>query len=368
VMKVPFGDLRRQYISMKGEIDEAVGRVLARGWFILGEELETFEQRFARWCGSKHAIGVGSGTEALHLALLASGVEHDDEVITVSNTAVPTVSAISSASAKPIFVDIDQTSYNIDVNQVEAAITPRTRVILPVHLYGQAADMDPLLAVARRYKLKVVEDCAQAHGTEYKGKQAGAFGDAGCFSFYPSKNLGAFGDAGMVVTNDEEIALKVRVLRNYGQERRYYHRTIGFNSRLDEIQAAILNVKLSHIDRWNARRREIATLYDRELKSDTVVKPTQMEYGKHAYHLYVIRDKRRDELQKFLGEKGVTTLIHYPIPVHMQQAYRGLGIAEGMLPATEQHSREVLSLPMFPELEDREVEYVCQLVKRFATS
>jgi dTDP-4-amino-4,6-dideoxygalactose transaminase len=365
-MKVPFGDLRRQYQAMRSEIDQAIHRVLERGWFVLGREVEEFEHEFAAYVGARHAIGVGSGTEAIHLALVAAGVGYGDEVITAANTCVPTVSAISFAGATPVLVDIDPTSYNLDPAKLEAAITPRTKAILPVHLYGQAADMDPILEIGSRSQIPVIEDVAQGHGATYKGRRLGTLGIAGCFSFYPSKNLGAFGDGGAIVTDDDEMAARLRRLRNYGEDRRYYHKTKGYNSRLDELQAAILRAKLPHLDRWNARRREIANIYNREITNPTVTKPAELGYGLHNYHLYVIRCERRDELQQHLASCGVTTLIHYPVPIHLQEAYSDLNRRVGDFPVTEECAKQVLSLPMFPELSDEEAHYVATCVNSFA--
>jgi dTDP-4-amino-4,6-dideoxygalactose transaminase len=362
-MQIPFGDLRRQYHSIKDKVDEAISKVLNKGSFILGENVESFEQEFSSFCGAKFGVGVGSGTEALHLSLLACGVKPGDEVITVANTAVPTVSAISFANAIPVFVDIDQESHNINPSKIEEKISEKTKVILPVHLYGQPADMDRILEVADQYKLKVVEDACQAHGAEYKGRKVGTFGNTGCFSFYPSKNLNAYGDGGVVVTNDEEIAIRLKMLRNYGKERRYYNPIKGFNSRLDEIQASILRVKLKYLDEWNEKRREIAQLYNTFLK--TVIKPKEMDYAKHVYHLYVIRSPKREQLQMYLREKGIGTLIHYPIPIHLQGAYRELGLKDGSLPITEKYASEILSLPIFPELTNEEIEYISTSVNSF---
>lgn len=362
---IPFVDLKAQYRSIEQEINAAISAVLNRGWFILGEEVKVFEEEFANYCGARFGVGVGSGTEALHLALLACGIKPGDEVITVPNTAMPTISAISFANAVPVFVDIDPDSYNMDVSKIEEKITSKTKVILPVHLFGQAADMDPILDIAERHDLKVVEDACQAHGAEYKGKRVGAIGDAGCLSFYPTKNLGAYGDGGMVVTNDEQIAERVQLFRNYGQKKRYYHSIKGFNSRLDEVQAAILRVKLKKLDAWNKARRERAELYGELLTGNDIITPAEMSYGKHVYQLYVIRSKHRDKLQEFLKSKEVNTLIHYPIPVHLQEAYRDLGVGGGSFPKAERYASEILSLPMYPELTDEQIGIICDLIKRF---
>ncbi|MBI2907686.1 MAG: DegT/DnrJ/EryC1/StrS family aminotransferase [Chloroflexi bacterium] len=358
-------ELSAQYRALRQEIQEAVNRVLDRGWFILGDNVRAFEEEFSGYVGASHGVGVGSGTEALHLALVACGVQPGDEVITVPNTAVPTVSAISFARATPVFVDIDPQSYNMDPALLEGAITPKTRAVIPVHLFGQAADMDPILAIARQHDVKVVEDCAQAHGALYRGKKVGPFGDVGCFSFYPSKNLGAYGDGGMIVTNDAATAEKCRLLRNYGEKRRYHHAIVGFNSRLDEIQAAVLRVKLKRLDEWNAARRERAGVYDRLLGNSGAETPREMAYGRHVFHLYVVRSSQRDELQSFLASHGVGTLIHYPIPVHLQEAYLDLGIKPGSFPVAERYASEILSLPLYPELSAASVERVAALVKEF---
>lgn len=363
-IKIPCSELKIQYENIKAEIKAAFDEVFESSWFILGKQVESFEQEFAAYCGASYGIGVGSGTEALHLGLLACGVQPGDEVITVANTAVPTISAISFAQAKPVFVDIDPLSYTMDPSAIEAKITSRTRVILPVHLYGQAADMDPIMEIAHRYGLKVVEDACQAHGATYRGHRVGAIGDLGCFSFYPSKNLGAYGDGGMVVTNDPELADRLKLLRNYGQRKRYYHDIKGFNSRLDELQAAFLRKKLQYLDQWNARRRDLANQYEK-LLDDSVVKPVEASYAYHIYHLYVIRCQRREQLQQYLLDHGIQTLIHYPVPVHLQQAYQDLKVSSGSLPITEQYAAEILSLPMFPELTEEQVSIVSDTINRF---
>ena len=363
-MSIPFCDLRRQYLAIKEEIDQAVTRVLNRGWFILGEEVLAFEEEFAAYCGAAYGVGVGSGTEALHLALLAYGVGPGDEVITVPNTAVATVAAIELAGATPVFVDIDPVTYNIDISQVEEKITPRTKVLLPVHLYGQAADVGPLLSLAEAQGLIVVEDAAQAHGTTYKGRRLPQ-GDVGCFSFYPTKNLGAYGDGGMVVTDDAQIAERVRLLRQYGWEKRYISSIRGLNSRLDELQAAILRVKLRHLNEWNEARRRWASLYNELLTGSEVVTPQESSYGEHIYHLYVVRSKERDELQQFLAQKAIGTMIHYPLPIHLMEAYHGLGYGPGSFPQAEEHCRQALSLPLYSEITKEEVEMVADSIKEF---
>jgi dTDP-4-amino-4,6-dideoxygalactose transaminase len=370
---VPFGDLHKQYVRIQTEIDAAIREVLDSGWFILGKQGEAFEQEFASYCGARYGIGVGSGTEALHLALLAVDVEPGDEVITVPNTTVPTVSAITFAQAIPRFVDIDPVTYLMDVElltrmlyfEVEQKRNKRIKVIIPVHLYGQCVDMNPILELAQRYNLIVIEDAAQAHGAEYKGQKAGMLSDIGCFSFYPSKNLGAFGDGGMIITNNPEFAERARLLRNYGQEKRYYHKIKGFNSRLDEMQAAILRKKLRHLDDWNYQRRQHAALYHSLLEHEPVITPVEAAQNKHVYHLYVIRTQDRDRLQSYLEEHGVGILIHYPIPVHLQEAYADLGIPKGTFPVAEGCAGKILSLPMFPELEPVQIEEICSCIHEF---
>ena len=365
---IPFSDLKLQYLSIKEEIDAGLERVLSSGWFILGEEVRAFEEEFAAYVGAAYGIGVGSGTEALHLALLACGVAPGDEVITVSHTAVATVAAIELAGARPVFVDIDPLTYTMNPGQMENKISSAAKVILPVHLYGQVADMDLVLAMASQRGLKVVEDAAQAHGAEYKGRKAGSLGDLACFSFYPTKNLGAYGDGGMIVTSDAALAERLSLLRQYGWAQRYVSSIKGLNSRLDELQAAILRVKLRRLDEWNATRRKYAALYDRRLSDKGVTTPVEGEYGKHCYHLYVIRSEQRDELQRFLRERGVAALVHYPVPVHLQEAYRDFEMSEGTLPVTEQCAREVLSLPVAPELHEEQIETVCDLVAEFQSA
>ncbi|MBI2861542.1 MAG: DegT/DnrJ/EryC1/StrS family aminotransferase [Chloroflexi bacterium] len=364
--RVPFVNLSRQYRIAQSVIDEAVGRVLTRGHFILGDEVAAFEEEFAAYCGVSSAIGVGSGTTALHLALLACGVGLGDEVITVPNTAVPTVAAISLSGATPVFVDIISTSYTMDAQELEAKITPKTKAIIPVHLYGQCADMAPILAVAKRHGVWVIEDAAQAHGAVYRGRRAGSLGDVGCFSFYPTKNLGAYGDGGMVVTDHPEIAEKVRMLRSYGMRDRDRQELKGVNSRLDELQAAILRAKLPFLPQWNERRRELARLYDSHLDGFGVLAPQEMAYGCHAYHLYVVRCSQRDRLRAYLAARGIDTLVHYLVPVHLQPAYSELKLPQGSFPAAEAAAREVLSLPLYPELEPEEAEVVAKALSDFA--
>lgn len=367
-MVIPFVDLKKQYLSIRKEIDAAVKSVLESGYLILGENVKSFEKEFANYCEAKFGVGVANGTEAIFLALLACGIGRGDEVITVPNTATPTVLAICHTGATPIFVDICPQTYNMDDSKVEEMITKRTRAILPVHLYGQVANMDPLIEIARKYNLKVIEDACQAHGSEYKSRKSGSLGDVGCFSFYPTKNLGALGDGGMVVTNNEKIADKIKMLRVYGQKTGtgYHSYLKGFNSRLDELQAAILRVKLKKLDEWNGKRCENARLYNELLKDENIVTPVEAEYSKHVYHLYVMRVKNRDKLKQHLRSKGVYTKIHYPIPVHLQKAFSDLELCEGSFSTTEKISKEILSLPMFPELSKGQIEEVSINVKEFS--
>jgi dTDP-4-amino-4,6-dideoxygalactose transaminase len=367
---IPFFDLSRQYRHIQAEIDQAVARTLANGWYILGEELAAFERDFAAYCGIRYAVGVGSGTEALHLALRAAGVRSGDLVITVPNTAVPTVCAIVAANARPVFVDIDPRTYNLDPEKLRAYLKAQrspylAKAVIPVHLYGQPADLQPILDLANEYGLTVIEDAAQAHGAEYQGRKAGSFGLAGCFSFYPTKNLGAYGDAGMVVTNDGAVAERVRMLRNYGEEAKYRNRTQGFNSRLDELQAAILRVKLKHLDEWVDARRRLAVLYNDLLAETPLVVPAEMAAARHSYHLYVVRSQRRDELQQYLQGNGIGTSIHYPLPIHFQNAYQHLDYATGDFPEAERASREILSLPLYPELAEEDVRQVASVLASF---
>ena len=363
---IPQANPHAQYSSHRAEIGQAIARVLDKGRYILGEEAAAFEREFAAYIGVHAGCGVGSGTEALHVALRACGVGPGDQVITVSHTAVATVAAIELCGAKPVLVDIDPRSFTLDPNKLEAVITSHTKAIIPVHLYGQSADLEPILSIARKHNVRVIEDCAQAHGAVYRGKRTGAWGDIACFSFYPTKNLGALGDGGFVATHDAPLAENARLLREYGWRERYVSDMAGWNTRLDELQAAILRVKLRTLDADNARRRRLATLYDELLTASSVTAPTAMPYGEHVYHLYVIRSRRRDELQAFLKERGIGTLIHYPIPIHLQPAYRGrLGDA-GSLPETERAAQEILSLPMFPELTETEVRQVAEAICEFS--
>ena len=347
---VPFVDLKAQYRSIKPEIDAAIQNVLDSSQFVLGREVAAFEEEFAAYCGARYAVGVNSGTSALHLALLAAGVGPGDEVITVPFTFVATVAAIVYTGARPVLVDIDPVSYTVDVSQLEAVITPRTKAILPVHLYGQPADMDPTLEIARRHNLLVIEDAAQAHGAEYKGQRVGGMGDLGCFSFYPGKNLGAYGEAGAVVTNHPEFVRTIRMLRDWGAERKYEHVLKGYNYRLEGMQGAILRVKLRHLEAWTEARRAHAAWYGQLLAGTGAQTPQQMPYARHVYHVYAIRVAEREALQKVFNQQGIQTGIHYPFPVHLLPAYADLDYQAGDFPHSEQVAREVLSVPMFAEL------------------
>jgi dTDP-4-amino-4,6-dideoxygalactose transaminase len=360
---VPFGDLKRQYESIRADLDAAAQKVMAGGWYILGPETRAFEEEFAAFCGVSYAVGVASGTDALQLALVALGVGAGDEVITVANAGVPGTVAILQAGARPVFVEVDERSLNLDPATLDAAITARTKAIMPVHLYGRVADMAPILAIAERHGLPVVEDCAQAHGATYRGRLAGSLGACGCFSFYPTKNLGALGDGGMVVTDDAALAERLRRLRQYGWERKYFSaEQNGANSRLDELQAALLRVKLRHLPQWNARRRQIAEMYDDLLVGADLALPTAAVDGEHVYHLYVVRSRERDRLQAALRERGIGTDIHYPLPAHQQPIYTSFAPAAG-LPTTERLAQEVLSLPIYPELTDAEVHAVATAIR-----
>ena len=348
--RVPLLDLRSQYESLKPRIDAAVGRVFESGIFVLGPEVAAFEREFAAYCGVRHAIGVNSGTSALHLALLAAGVGVGDEVVTVPFTFVATAAAVLYTGARPVFVDVDSDTLTMDPGLVEAVITPRTRAILPVHLYGQPADMGPILAIAGRYGIPVIEDAAQAHGAEYRGRRAGSMGEMGCFSFYPGKNLGAAGEGGAITTNDDQLARTVRLLRDWGSEQKYRHVMRGFNYRLEELQAAVLRVKLAELDRWTEARIAHARAYREAFGRVGVSVVGERAGGRHVYHVLAIRTQNRSAMIESLTAGGIGTGIHYPIPVHLQEAYRDLGDGVGSFPVAEAAADEVLSLPIYPEL------------------
>jgi dTDP-4-amino-4,6-dideoxygalactose transaminase len=347
---IPFLDLEAQYRSVRDEIEAAVRAVLDSRQYILGSFVREFEEAFAAYCGARHAIGVNSGTSALHLALLACGVGEGDEVITVSFTFVATVAAIQYCGARPVYVDIEPRTFNLDTAAIENAITPKTKAILPVHLFGQPADMDPITRIAKAHNLRVVEDAAQAHGAEYRGKRTGTLGDLACFSFYPTKNLSACGEGGMVTTNNDDLAHQIRLLRDWGADRKYHHLIRGFNYRMEGLQGAILNVKLKRLEEWTEQRRAAARIYDELLAGSKVARPGAINDVRHVYHTYTIRSSERDALQQRLTAAGVQTAIHYPIPVHLQPAYADERYRSGSLPETERAAQEVLSLPMFPEL------------------
>ena len=365
---IPFLDLKAQYKSIKPEVDNAVLSVLDSTQFVLGEYVASFERDFAAYCGTKHGIAVNSGTSALHLALLAAGVGPGDEVITIPFTFVASVSAICYTGATPVFVDIEPRSFTMDPAQLEKAITPRTKAILPVHLYGQMADMTAILEIANRHGIPVIEDACQAHGAEYDGKRAGSLGVSGCFSFYPGKNLGAYGEGGIVVTSNDEHAKKIRMLRDWGQEKRYHHVLKGFNYRMEGMQGAILGVKLRYLEGWTESRRQRAREYDALLKgSQTVQAPEQLAGRRHVYHIYAVRSADRDGLQRMLQAEGIHTGLHYPIPVHLQVAHADLGHKMGDFPQSEAAAAEVLSLPMFAELSHTQVEQVAAAVLQEAS-
>ena len=368
-MPVPFVDLQAQYRSIKAEVDAAVQRVLDTSAFILGREVEAFERAFGEYVGARECVGVANGTAAIHLALAACGVGPGHEVIVPANTFFATPEAVSAAGATPVFVDCDPATYNLDASQIEAAVTPRTRAVIPVHLYGQPADLDSVAAVAERHNLIVIEDAAQAHGALYKGRRVGALARAGCFSFYPGKNLGAYGEGGAVTTDDPAVARRVRLLRDHGSERKYHHEVVGYNLRLEGIQGAVLSVKLRHLDGWNELRRQHADRY-RELLAPLEVAgaltlPREAEYASHVYHLFVVQTAERDRLQRYLSGAGIQTGIHYPVPAHLQPAYAALGHRPGDFPHAESQSHRVLSLPMFAELTGRQIERVAEAVEDF---
>jgi dTDP-4-amino-4,6-dideoxygalactose transaminase len=363
---IPFVDLKTQYAGIKNEVNSAIQGVLDSCQYTLGSEVAAFEEEFSDYCQAQYGIGVNTGTSALHLALLAAGIGPNDEVITVPFTFVATVAAIVYTGAKPVFVDIDPSSFTMDVNAIEGAITEKTKAILPVHLYGQPADMDPILEIAKRHGLIVIEDAAQAHGAEYKGHRVGSLGDMGCFSFYPGKNLGAYGEGGMVVTNKAGYTRTLRMLRDWGAEQKYHHVLKGYNFRLEGIQGAVLRVKLKHLDAWTEGRRAAAAHYNELLSVCGVQTPEVMPYARHVYHVYAIRTQHRSEWQQALQAKGIQTGIHYPIPVHLLPAYADLSYTKGDFPHSEKAANEVLSLPMFPELTQAQCKEVSEAVKMLA--
>ena len=362
-MKIPLVDLQAQYQSIKGEVQTAIQRVLDSGQFILGKEVDAFEEEFARYSGVRYAVTVNSGTAALYLTLLALGIGPGDEVITVSQTFVATIEAIIWAGAKPVFVDINEETYTMDPLQIESVITQKTKALLPVHLYGHPTEMDPILEIAKKHHLLVVEDACQAHGALYQGKRVGSLGKAACFSFYPGKNLGAYGEGGAITTDDEELATRLKKLRNHGGLKKYSHEMVGTNARLEALQAAILRAKLPHLDRWNELRRQHARRYRSLLDGLDLRLPVEAPYAKSVFHLYVIRTPERDRLNTVLNERGIGSLIHYPQPNHLLPCYRSLGYGEGSLPVTEKVCKEVLSLPLYPELTDAQIGEVATTIQ-----
>jgi dTDP-4-amino-4,6-dideoxygalactose transaminase len=364
-MKVPFLDLKAQYDTIKSEIHTAINEVMEKTAFAGGPFVARFEKEFAAFNGCKHAVACGNGTDALWLALFALGVGKGDEVITVPNTFIATAEAITICGAEPVFIDVDNKTCNMNPALLEKAITKRTKAIIPVHLFGQSVDMDPVTAIAKKYNLLVIEDACQAHGAEYKGRKAGTIGDAGCFSFYPGKNLGAYGEAGAVVTNNDEAAAKMQVFRDHGQPKKYYHDIIGWNARMDGIQGAILSVKLKYLKQWNDARRGHAHRYNELLKGiDGLILPIEADYAKHVYHIYAIRTKNRDSLINILTEKEIGSGIHYPVPIHLQHAYGYKNLKNGTFPITEKIASELVSLPMFAELTDDQIAYTADEIKK----
>lgn len=361
---IPLVDLKVQYRNIQAEIDSSIRQVLNSTHFILGQEVDAFEKNFAKYCEVLYCVGMDNGSSALELGLRALGIKEGDEVITPVNSFIASSAAISFVGALPVWVDCNRETYNIDVSQIEGKITKRTKAIMPVHLYGQPANMDEIGKIAKKYKLFVIEDACQAHGARYKKKRVGSFGEVAAFSFYPGKNLGAFGDAGALTTNNIDIFQKTKGMRNYGQSKKYYHEYWGYNRRLDTIQAAILDVKLTYLDQWNKKRREHARIYTKLLKNTPVVTPFEDPDGEHVYHLYVIRAKRRNQLREFLLTKGIEVGIHYPIPIHFQKAYNYLKMREHF-PNAEEFSKEVISLPIYPELTLQQITYICDEIKTF---
>jgi dTDP-4-amino-4,6-dideoxygalactose transaminase len=364
-MGIPLVDLRKQYRILEPRILESIRRLLERGDFITGEELRLFEEAFASYIGVRFAVGVASGTEALHLSLRACGIGEGDEVLVPANTFIATALAVTYTGATPVPVEVNPETYNVNPVDIAERINARTRAIIPVHLYGHPADMDPVLKIAGENDLRVIEDAAQAHGARYRGKRVGSLGDIGCFSFYPAKNLGACGDGGIVVTDDEDLADRIRILRNYGQKTKNRHDMLGFNSRLDTLQAAILRIKLEFLDEWNAKRRAAAAAYRRALDGMDLVLPAPMPWAEPVYHLYVVRTPRRDALRSWLREREIATGVHYPTPVHLHPCYAGLGYREGAFPVAEKLCGEILSLPLFPEIAEEEITHIADAISSF---
>lgn len=365
-MSIPLLDLKAQYQGIREDVQKAIDHVLESGQYIMGPEVQAFEQEVAEYCGVKHAVGVGNGTDALQIALDAHGVGPGDEVITTPFTFFATAEVISQVGATPVFVDVDPDTYNIDVAQIEQHINEKTKAIIPVHIFGQPANMDEIMSLAEKHDLFVLEDAAQAMGAEYQGKKIGGWGHAATFSFFPTKNLGGYGDGGMIVTNDDELAAKMRILRLHGSHpKKYYHNTLGYNSRLDALQAAILRIKLRHLDSWNNGRREKARLYDEKLQGLPVKTPFQAPDRKHIYHLYILQAEERDELMQYLKDHGIATGVYYPLPLHLQEVYQHLGYEEGSIPHAEFAANRTFALPVYPELTEEQIDQIVGVISRF---
>lgn len=362
---IPFIDLKRQHSLLGPQIETSIKKIINKGDFILGTEVMLFEKKFAQYCQTKYAVGVACGTDAILLALKALGIGESDEVIIPVNTFIATALPVISLGATPIFVDVDKKTYNIDTAKIEEKITKKTKAIIPVHLYGQVANMDKIMSLAKKYKLYVIEDACQAHGSEYKGKKAGSFGDIACFSFYPGKNLGAYGDAGAITTNNKTLSEKIKILRNVGQKEKYRHIELGYNSRLDTIQAAVLAIKLPHLNIWNEKRRQHAALYEKLLSGLNITLPYEPDENLSNYHLYVIRTSKRNDLLSYLKEQDIHCGIHYPIPLHLQPCMKNLGYKKGDFPIAEMYAEKIISLPMFPELTEREIEQIATQIRKF---
>lgn len=362
---IKFSDLQPIHNQIRAELDRAYHAVMDCGWFVMGEQLEAFEQEYADYCGTKYCVGVGNGLDALHLILEGYGITSGDEVIVPANTYIATALAVSYCNATPVFVDCDPKTYAIDANKIEEKITPKTKAVIAVHLYGRTADVDPIKKIADQYGLKLIEDAAQAHGAVYKGKKAGNLGDAAGFSFYPGKNLGAFGDSGAVTTNDEKLAERIKVLRNYGSDVKYHHIYKGYNSRLDELQAAFLRVKLKHLDDWTSKRRVIAQFYLDNINRDGILLPLPLENEENVWHIFPVMVKKKEQLQNYLMEQGIQTLNHYPIPVHLQKAYAELEYKRGDFPVAEQYAMEEISLPLWVGMTEQECHAVCHALNNF---
>lgn len=364
-MRIPFLDLKREQKNLTNQIDAAINRVISRGHYILGREVESFERAFASYVGVKYAVGVGSGTEALHLALIACGIKPKDEVITAANTCVPTISAIIASGAIPVLADVDPRTYCLDILSVKKVTTKKTKAVIPVHLYGQTADMGQLIKLCHKRHISIIEDCAQAHGSRYKNKMTGSMGTAGAFSFYPTKNIGALGDGGIITTNSKNIVDRCRLLRNYGQKNRYEYLLSGFNSRLDELQAAVLKAKLKKLDEYNLKRRLIAKQYNSKIHNPDIVLPFENEYAYHNYHLYVIQVKSRRLFQEFLTKRGISSLIHYSVPIHRQRFFLGLYKNKTDFPVADRLAKRIVSLPLYPYMKQSEVEYIIKVANTY---